>query len=140
MNSRRDFLKLIAACSACAAGTVQATGQKSAATTFLHSTAPYKVLGDQRHAASVAFVEAARAEGLPTQLLPGGDISRFWLNELQGVWQQAPRALAGLTDAAPLFCLEQLSAQYGLRVVQRETVVTQQGATLVAWLLAPRFS
>lgn len=138
MNSRRDFLKLSAAVSAWAAGTVQAGASIGSPQVF--STDLYKVLGDQRHPASVAFVEVARRQGLKGHLLVNGDISKFWLHELQTVWQQKPVAIAGLTDAAALFCLEQLCTQYQLRVVQREPVVTEQGTMLVAWLIAPRLS
>lgn len=143
MNSRRDFLKLSAAVSAWAAGAAQG-GQVSqlaaVPSTPLYRGDFYKVVGDQRYPESMAFVAAARGQGIAGHTLARGDISKFWLNELQTVWQQTPAAVAGLTDAGPLFCLEQLCGQYGLRVIQREPVITEQGATLVAWLIAPRLS
>lgn len=140
MNSRRDFLKISAAFSGWLAGAAQAASPLTlpGATSTVQSGELYKVLGDARHPASVAFVAAAEADGLRGHVLSSGDISKLWLNELQAVWQSAPVAIAGLTDAAPLFCLEQLAGQYGLRVLQRETVVTEQGTTLLAWLIAPR--
>jgi hypothetical protein len=144
MNSRRNFLKLSATVSACAAAATQAYGALTVSAANVDGAgaggvpALYKVLGDARHPASVAFVDAARAQGLAAQLLPRGDVSRFWYQELQLAWQRAPVAVAGLTEQGPLFCLEQLAMPYGLRVKQRESVVTTEGTALVAWLIAPR--
>jgi hypothetical protein len=45
--------------------------------------------------------------------------------------------VAGLTEAGPLFCLQQLAPQYGLRVVWQQELRSTEGATLVSWIIAP---
>ncbi|HTR00348.1 MAG TPA: hypothetical protein VMH83_10170, partial [Candidatus Acidoferrum sp.] len=63
-----------------------------------------------------------------------GDITPFWYGELHTAWRQTPVAIAGVTEAGPLFCLEQLGREHGLRVAWRSAVPQQP---LVAWLLVP---
>jgi hypothetical protein len=48
-----------------------------------------------------------------------GDISDYWFHDLAPVWSTSPCAIAGLTAHGPLFCLERLGWDHGLRVVFR---------------------
>jgi hypothetical protein len=134
MTNRREFLKLGTAVSAWAAGAAQANNTLPLDTAALATTTLYKVVADQRHAACVQFAEQAQQQGLAVHLMAKGDITAFWYNELQAIWQHSPQAVAGLTEAGPLFCLEQLGAQYGLRVIHREA---HEETSLISWVLAP---
>lgn len=69
-----------------------------------------------RHSVDVAR-EAAR---LGVSVVPTlGDITDFWLTDLSTAWRTSPVAIAGLTAHGPLFCLERLAWDHGLRVVFR---------------------
>jgi hypothetical protein len=50
-----------------------------------------------------------------------GDITDFWFADLSQRWKRAPVVIAGLTADGPLFCLERLGWDHGLRVVFRGT-------------------
>jgi uncharacterized protein YcsI (UPF0317 family) len=126
MANRREFLQGSAVLSVLAMFPARALLDASA------MASPYKVLVDPRHGASVAFGAAMAERGVAVHHLNKGDVTSLWRNELAAVWRERPVALAGVTDVAPLFCLEQLGRQYGLRVVHREA----QG-DLVAWVLVP---
>lgn len=78
----------------------------------------YKVLFDRRFPSSIAYGEAARAQGLDTHGIDG-DMTSFWYDELHGRWRGAPVAIAGLTAHGPIFCLERLAWDHGMRVVYR---------------------
>lgn len=70
-----------------------------------------------------------------------GDITRFWRDDLSRVWRESPQALAGVTGASVLFCLEQMARDHQLRVQWRQELGFGQGSepgeALVAWLIAP---
>lgn len=139
MSTRRHFLKLGAAASAVATGAIRAGTAEpmpDAVMALLYQQPLYKVLADARHATSLTFAAKAEQHGHAVHLLGDGDVTAFWYHELHVIWQQQPQAMAGLTEAGPLFCLEQLARQYGLRVVQRVLVPDRPG--LVAWVIAPR--
>jgi hypothetical protein len=62
--------------------------------------------------------------------LPQGDITQVWLRHIGPAWEHQPLAVAGLTEAPALFCLEQLAFASGLRVVfHGEHVVHPRGGT-----------
>jgi hypothetical protein len=117
MASRREFLQIGVAALALpisARAGVKATAPAS-------ESAPaqlYKVIYDERHASSRAFAGEAKRLGAPLQGIQG-DITAFWFNELDARWKKEPVAVAGLTEHGPLFCLERLSWDHGMRVVYR---------------------
>ncbi len=78
----------------------------------------YQVLYDVRFAASVAFARRAEARCSSTHAIEG-DMTRFWYDDLYHRWLREPAAIAGLTAHGPLFCLERLAWDRGLRVVFR---------------------
>ena len=99
----------------------------------LLTTPLYKVIYDERFPASVAFADQARRHGLPVHGIRG-DITALWFHDLDLRWKQGPAAIAGLTDANALFCLDLLARDRGMRVKAR----TEWPDSLVAWVIAPR--
>jgi hypothetical protein len=93
----------------------------------------YKVIFDERFPASVAFADQARSEGLPVHGIRG-DVTALWFHDLDLRWKQGPAAIAGLTDANALFCLDLLARDKGMSVEAR----TEWPDGLVAWVIAPR--
>src|ERR1700734_544125 len=117
MASRREFLQIGVA--ALALPISARTGVK--ATAAGEESAPahlYKVISDERHASSRAFASEVKRLGAPLQGIKG-DITDFWFNELDARWKKEPVAVAGLTEHGPLFCLERLSWDHGMRVAYR---------------------
>jgi len=115
MTSRRDVLH-VAALSGLPAlfgGTITATGQTQVP---LGIDLPM-VLADARHAEARAFAACLSHCAGAVSTLTDGDVTAIWLRELGPAWRVAPHAVAGLTARPALFCLEQLAASYGLRVV-----------------------
>jgi hypothetical protein len=116
MTSRREFLQV----------GIAATTLPLATQSVLAAAAPreadavplYKVLYDVRFADSVAFARRAEARGAVTHAIEG-DMTRFWYDDLYHRWRTGPAAIAGLTAHGPLFCLERLAWDQGLRVVFR---------------------
>ena len=66
-----------------------------------------------------------------------GDITDLWFHDLDPQWKKQPVAIAGLTAHGPLFCLERLAWDHGMRVVSR----VEQGSRdqdcepLIAWVI-----
>jgi hypothetical protein len=77
-----------------------------------------QVLFDSRHPASSAFGTAAAGAGWRAVAFPG-DVSALWRETLLPLWAAGGGAIAGMTTAAGLFCLEQLAKDYWMRVVLR---------------------
>ncbi len=114
MTSRREFLKVGLAASA-----LPVTARAAFAADPSVATVPlYKVLYDTRFAASIAFARRAAARGLVVHAM-GGDMTRFWYDDLYHRWQKGPAAIAGLTAHGALFCLERLAWDQRMRVVFR---------------------
>lgn len=78
----------------------------------------HKVIFDERFPDSVAFGSEAEKLGMPVHGIRG-DMTDFWVHDLYYCWQNAPSAIAGLTAHGPLFCLEHLAWDHGMRVVFR---------------------
>jgi hypothetical protein len=122
MVNRREFLftGMAAASTLSIATAVEAAASQRATGEFaLPSHAPlYKVIYDERFSDSVTFGLAARRVGLAAQAI-SGDITALWYHDLFPRWQRAPVAIAGLTSHGPIFCLERLAWDVGMRVVFR---------------------
>ena len=99
----------------------------------LGATPIYKVIYDQRFPASVHYGQEARRRGFVVQAIRG-DMTDLWFHDLQPRWQKAPVAIAGLTAHGPLFCLERLSWDFGMRVASRD----RRPDELISWIIAPR--
>lgn len=119
MASRREFLQIGVA--ALALPISARAGLKPAATSAAGELAPtqlYKVIFDERHASSRAFASEVKRLGAPVCAIKG-DITDLWFNDLDARWRKEPVAIAGLTEHGPLFCLERLAWDHGMRVVYR---------------------
>ena len=79
----------------------------------------FRVLYEQNIKESCDFAAASRAAGLDISGLVQGDVTSFWMHELSEVWPHKEASLMGLTTPGPLFCLEQLAPQFGMRVIFR---------------------
>jgi hypothetical protein len=98
-----------------------------------HAIALYKVVYDEHFPASVEFGRKALARGFAVHAIRG-DMTDLWYYDLYPKWKTEPAAIAGLTAHGPLFCLERLSWDFGMRVSLRE----QRPGGLYAWVIAPR--
>lgn len=119
MASRREFLQIGVA--ALALPISVRAGLKPAVPAAAGAFAPtplYKVIFDERHASSRAFAGEVRKLGAPVHGIKG-DITALWFNDLDARWRKDPIAIAGLTEHGPLFCLERLAWDHGMRVVYR---------------------
>lgn len=117
MTNRRQFLQ-IGIAATFASQTLRAA---EAALTLDGAAAAvrlYKVLYDVRFPDSVAFAHRATALGAVTHAIEG-DMTRFWYDDLYHRWRSGAAAIAGLTAHGPLFCLERLAWDHGMRVVFR---------------------
>ncbi|HEX5419030.1 MAG TPA: hypothetical protein VFY39_03455 [Gammaproteobacteria bacterium] len=150
MTSRREFLQIGIAAGAWPLAPGSALSRPPAAGS---SPSPsyrfvplYKVVFDTRFPASLAFAARARELGLGVHGFEG-DITAFWYQELDGVWRRASAAqrgegppaaaIAGLTAHGPLFCLEHLAWERGLRVVFRAEHAAQEAGVIEHRLSGP---
>ena len=121
MASRREFLQVGLA--ATAMGSVTQVQGLPGGQLPDQSLPLYKVVYDLRYHDSIAFAKrmASQLQGSGESLLYGmrGDITPFWYQELDAVWRAQPVALAGMTAHGPLFCLERLAWELGMRVIWR---------------------
>ena len=122
MPSRREFLRvgLAASVAPLAMPTTVVRPETSwrADTVMEDMYSIYRVVSDVRFAAGTAF--AREADRLGTSVVSiRGDITDFWFHDLSIRWRTEPLAVAGLTAHGPLFCLERLAWDHGMRVVFR---------------------
>jgi hypothetical protein len=122
MTSRRTFLQTGFAASLLLPGTNidRRRHHPEAATSQAPSNVNhlYKVVADVRFSQALAFALAAEHLGADVVRIDG-DITDFWFHDLSLRWQERPVAVGGLTAHGPLFCLERLGWDHGLRVVFR---------------------
>ena len=115
--NRRDFLKV-----GLTSGVVAGFNSKAIAASLesLALRQPDLVIADNRFEASRRFgIEAAR-HGPPSHMIDG-DITDLWFETLDPQWRRHPTIIAGMTAPQPLFCLERLAHDRGMRVVLRIT-------------------
>lgn len=131
MTNRREFLQIGMAASAwpiAAQATTLSTGNK---------VVPfYKVVFDTRYQDSQKFANQMKVQGVPVHGITG-DITPFWFKELDAIWKKEAVAVAGMTAHGPLFCLERLAWDQGLRVVYRAQHTPQSGNIIEHTLSAP---
>ena len=141
MASRREFLQagIAAAVLPIAAPSVSAWARTSSAETASNPASFYKVIVDDRFAASVEFGAEMSRLGAPVHTIQG-DITDLWYHDLDAKWKQGPVAIAGLTAHGPLFCLERLAWDHGMRVVLRteHASLDDNGEPLISWVIAPK--
>ncbi len=76
------------------------------------------VLFDRRFEPSKAFGLAGSGMEQRTYGIDG-DVTAFWSKHLDALWRGGAGAVAGMTTATSLACLEQLAAQHWFRVIAR---------------------
>ena len=64
-------------------------------------------------------------------------MTRFWYEDLYHRWRSGPAAIAGLTAHGPLFCLERLAWDSGMRVVFRGEHTPVDGRTVCHEISGP---
>jgi hypothetical protein len=119
MTNRREFLHLgVAALSLPIAARAGLSNGLIAADERGESEPLYKVCFDERYPACAAFADEMKRRSIPTQTIRG-DITELWFSDLYYQWKQGPAAVAGLTAPGPIFCLEMLARDAGMRVALR---------------------
>lgn len=116
--NRRNFLKI--SLTGAAIPTLAGTGQFSLADTLSAwgGGAPELAISDARFAACQRFGSAAEQAGLAHTAIDG-DITALWFKQLEPQWRKGPMVIAGMTARQPLFVLERLAWDRGMRVVLR---------------------
>ena len=99
----------------------------------------YKVIFDERFPASVAFGEQWKARGAAVHAIRG-DITDLWFHDLDLQWKKQAVPIVGLTAHGPLFCLERLAWNHGMRAVSRVAQAADDGdgEPLIFWVIAPK--
>jgi hypothetical protein len=136
MTNRREFLQAGIAASVlpmAVAGSSLAPAQRESGTSF------YKVIFDERFPASVAYAREMERDGAPLHAIRG-DITDLWYHDLDARWKQSPVTIAGLTAHGPLFCLERLAWDHGMRVLSRVEQGSRDhdGEALISWVIGPK--
>ncbi len=133
MPSRREFLQ-----AGIAASVLPITSVNPTLTKPDEAVGFYKVIFDERFPSSVAFGQEWKARGAAVYGIRG-DITDLWFHDLDLQWKKRPVPIAGLTAHGPLFCLERLAWDHGMRVVSREKQsATHDDEPLIAWAIAPK--
>jgi len=119
MTNRRVFLQMAVATSALPAAIRFAVPDARASSTGEHGHERlYKAVFDERFPSSVEFARQVDQFGIPVHGIQG-DVTSLWYRDLSILWRTTPTAIAGLTTAWPLLCLELMARDHGLRVVFR---------------------
>jgi hypothetical protein len=119
MTNRREFLQTSAAMSALAMhGLVPRTAAGAAGPAGGASFVPHLAVYDERYAQGRDFAAAAAAFGTPVRALEHGDVTAIY-DALDVAWRARPSSIAGLTQFGPMFVIERLAAERGMRFVLR---------------------
>lgn len=144
MTSRREFLQTGMAVSALPLAVNELLLPEAAASavgTAVHAEACnvtlHKAIFDNRYAESRVFAREAGKRGVPTYALNEGDVTDLWYEELDLLWRKTPAAVAGLTQFGPMFVLERLANERGMRVAIRVEHQVRDDGTLTHVLSAP---
>jgi hypothetical protein len=123
MVNRRTVLKIGATTLTGALVNVPLASQ-TGASARTHS-AFQRAVFDDRFAESRAFAIEFADAGAVTSAIRG-DVAELWYADLRVHLSKRRAPVAGLTDRAALFCLEELARDVGMRVIFRADHVTEQ--------------
>lgn len=98
----------------------------------------YKVIFDHRFPASREF--GSEMEKLGADVFGiHGDITDLWFHDLSLRWKESPAPIAGMTAHGPLFCLERLAWDHGMRVLSRsEHQSVDDSEPLISWIIGTK--
>jgi hypothetical protein len=127
MVNRRSVLKIGAATVAGVLGKVPVSGGNlSRGRAYI---AFHRAVFDERFAECRAFAAELRSAGVFTSAIRG-DVADLWYDDLRVQLSETRLPVAGLTDRAALFCLEELARDVGMRVIFRaDHIIDQNGHT-----------
>jgi hypothetical protein len=117
MVDRRTVLKLGATSAAGALINVSATALGAIAPDSPRNPLS-RAIFDGRSAEGLAFASEMRGRGVAISEI-GTDLATLWYSDLQAHLRKSPAPIAGLTDRATLFCLEELARSVGMKVRYR---------------------
>jgi hypothetical protein len=146
MATRREFIQMTIAASTVwltRVTTARSNADAQAGPRSKPRVLPYRFVVDDRFPESVAAGRAAAEDGVTVHGMKDGDITPFWYHELSLRWKEEPVVIAGVTAHGPLFVLERLAWDHGMRVLVRETVPRTMNTAgddepLFSWLIGPR--
>jgi len=132
MNRRKFCSSSVAASiSSVAAGLGRLPAAARAATlpaASSRSAGLYKFIYDRRYSAALSFgAAAAQARAIAGVADIGGDITELWSQDLRYQWSAGCGAIAGMTTARALFCLEELAKDHWMRVAIRVEHLIPEG-------------
>jgi hypothetical protein len=136
MPNRREFLHTGAAVSAIAANGILVRGAEAigARPRFALGCAIY----DDRYTEGRRFAAVVGAKGVATRALDDGDITSFWCEELEGRLRRERLGVAGFTQFGPMFVVERLAAERGMRLALRVEHRSAAEGTLTHIFSTPR--
>jgi hypothetical protein len=116
MISRRNVLRFAAAG---VAGTVTSISAWSAASNRIASARGLcRAVFDERYDECLVFARELEHRGAATSGIRN-DVAALWYQDLRPRLRRTTLPLAGLTDRAALFCLEELARDVGMKVLYR---------------------
>ena len=136
MPNRREFLQTGAAVSAIAANGMISGAEATARDA--RSSGLGRAIYDDRYVEGRRFAEVIGEHGVPTRALDGGDITRFWYDELDPLLKREAMAVAGFTQFGPMFAVEQLALERGMQLALRVEHRTSADGTLRHAFSGPR--
>jgi len=86
----------------------------------------HRAVFDERFADCRSFASELQSAGVSTSAIRG-DVAKLWYYDLRLHLSENRLPIAGLTDRAALFCLEELARDVGMRVVFRADHIIGQG-------------
>ena len=127
MVNRRSVLKIGAATAAGVLVKLPLSGRSRPAQ---HARSAFqRAVFDERFAECCGFADEMHSTGVRTSAIRG-DVAKLWYDDLRVHLRENRLPVAGLTDRAALFCLEELVRDVGMRVIFRaDHMVDQNGAT-----------
>jgi hypothetical protein len=89
----------------------------------------HRAVFDERFAECRGFAAELQSAGVLTSAIRG-DVAGLWYDDLRVHLRENRLPVAGLTDRAALFCLEELARDVGMRVIFRaDHIIDQNGHT-----------
>jgi hypothetical protein len=131
MVNRRSFVAGSAALAALTAVPLVRAGAERPLRAAMPARAASLVIVDRALPHAAAFAADVGAADHVARFFDG-DVGMLWMSEIEPRLRAGPVAIAGLTGAATLFCIDLLARDYGAHVVQRNAAAPDA----VSWMIA----